>query len=42
LEKAGERLLQEITITRRLSTPVNFIVHTYQDLNAQLTQGRPI
>ena len=40
-EKATERFLQELTITRRLSTPVNFIVHTYQDLNDQLTQGRP-
>ncbi len=40
-EKAGERFLQELTITRRLSTPVNFVVHTYQDLNDQLTQGRP-
>lgn len=40
-EKASERFLQELTITRRLSTPVNFIVHTYQDLNDQLTQGRP-
>lgn len=40
-EKAGERFVQELTITRRLSTPVNFIVHTYQDLNDQLTQGRP-
>lgn len=40
-EKAGERFLQEMTMTRRLSTPVNFIVHTYQDLNTQLAQGRP-
>ena len=40
-EKAGERFLQELTITRRLSAPVNFIVHTYQDLNDQLAHGRP-
>lgn len=40
-EKAGERFLQELTITHRLSTPVNFIVHNYQDLNDQLAQGRP-
>ena len=40
-EKAGERFLQELTITRRLSTPVNFIVHAYEDLNDQLAQGRP-
>ncbi|WP_272792215.1 MULTISPECIES: HEPN domain-containing protein [unclassified Shinella] len=40
-EKAGERFLQELTITRQLATPVNFIVHSYQDVNDQLAQGRP-
>ena len=40
-EKAAERFLQELTITRQLSTPVNFIVHTYHDVNSQLAQGRP-
>jgi uncharacterized protein len=40
-ENAGERFLQELTITRRLSTPVNFIVHAYGDLNDQLAHGRP-
>ncbi|UXT00621.1 HEPN domain-containing protein [Agrobacterium tumefaciens] len=40
-EKAGERFLQELTITRRFSTPVNFIVHTYEDMNNQLAHGRP-
>ena len=40
-EKAGERFLQELTITRRLSAPVNFIVHTYEDVNSQLGKGRP-
>lgn len=40
-EKAGERFLQELTITRQLATPVNFIVHSYQDVNSQLAQGRP-
>lgn len=40
-EKAGERFLQELTITRRHATPVNFIVHSYQDVNDQLAQGRP-
>lgn len=40
-EKAAELFLQELTITRRLSAPVNFIVHTYQDLNDQLAHGRP-
>lgn len=33
--------MQELTITRQLATPVNFIVHTYQDVNSQLAQGRP-
>lgn len=40
-EKAAERFVQELTITRQLATPVNFIVHTYQDVNTQLAQGRP-
>ena len=40
-EKAAERFLQELTITRRLSTPVNFIVHTLTDFNDQLAHGRP-
>ena len=34
-EKAAERFLQELTITRQLSTPVNFIVHTLTDFNDQ-------
>ena len=33
--------MQELTITRQLATPVNFIVHSYQDVNSQLAQGRP-
>ena len=40
-EMAAERFLQELTITRQLSTPVNFIVHTLTDFNDQLTHGRP-
>ena len=40
-EKAADRFLQELTITRRLSTPVNFIVHAYGDVNEQLAHGRP-
>lgn len=40
-EQAAERFLQELTITRQLSTPVNFIVHTLTDFNDQLTHGRP-
>ncbi len=40
-ERAGERFLQELTITHGIATPVNFIVHTYADLNAQLARGLP-
>lgn len=38
---ATERLLREETITHRLSTPVNFIVHSLRDFNNQLALGRP-
>ena len=34
-EKAAERFLQELTITRQLSTPVNFIVHTLTDFTCK-------
>ncbi len=40
-EKAAEHFIQELTITRRLSTPVNFIVHTLMDVNDQLRRGLP-
>jgi len=40
-ERAGERLLQELTITRNIATPVNFIVHSYGDVNSQLARGLP-
>lgn len=40
-ERAAERFLQDLTITRRLSAPVNFIVHTYRDMNDHLAHGRP-
>jgi uncharacterized protein len=40
-EKAEERLLQELSLSGRLATPVNVIVHTLQDVNDQLAQGRP-
>ncbi|TNC06825.1 HEPN domain-containing protein [Methylobacterium terricola] len=40
-EKAEERLLQELSLGGRLATPVNVIVHTLQDVNDQLAQGRP-
>jgi uncharacterized protein len=40
-EKVEERLLQELSLGGRLATPVNVIVHTLQDVNDQLAQGRP-
>lgn len=40
-EKAAERFLQELTVTKHLATPVNFIVHTIMDVNDQLRRGRP-
>lgn len=38
---ADDRLLQEQTITGRLRTPANFIVHSLSDVNRQLARGRP-
>lgn len=38
--KADERLLQEVTITKRISAPVNFIVHGLADVNEKLRLGR--
>lgn len=38
--KAEERLIRELSITRTLRTPVNFIVHTLQEVNDGLAQGR--
>ncbi len=40
-DKAGERFMRELTITRHLVTPVNFIVHSLMDVNDQLAHGRP-
>lgn len=40
-EKAGERFVRELTVTRHLATPVNFIVHSIMDVNDQLAHGRP-
>jgi uncharacterized protein len=37
---AEERLFQELGITKSLSTPVNFIVHTLQEVNDGLAHGR--
>lgn len=38
---ADERLTNEVTITQRISAPVNFIVHSFRDVNRQLKRGRP-
>jgi predicted nucleotidyltransferase/HEPN domain-containing protein len=38
--KADDRLIRELSITRILRTPVNFIVHTLQEVNDGLGQGR--
>jgi len=38
---AEDRLMRESTITKTLSAPVSFIVHSLTDLNAQLERGRP-
>jgi uncharacterized protein len=39
-EKADERLERERTILRNLKTPVNFIVHSLQEVNDGLAHGR--
>jgi hypothetical protein len=36
----GERLIDGITITKRISAPVNFIVHGFRDVSGQLKLGR--
>lgn len=38
--RADERLIREMTITKTLRTPVNFIVHTLQEVNDALAHGR--
>jgi len=38
--KADERLIRELSITKSLRTPVNFIVHTLQEVNDGLAHGR--
>ena len=40
-DPAAERFLRELTVTKHLATPVNFIVHSLSDLNDQLAHGRP-
>lgn len=39
-EKAEERLTREFGITKTIRTPVNFIVHTLQEVNDGLAHGR--
>jgi len=38
---AEDRLMRETTITKTLSAPVSFIVHSLSDVNEQLERGRP-
>ena len=38
--RAEERFIREMTITHALRTPVNFIVHTLQEVNDALAPGR--
>ena len=38
---AADRFVRELTVTYALRRPVNFIVHSLKDLNAQLERGRP-
>jgi len=38
---ADDRLMREMTIYETLSAPVSFIVHSLDDVNGQLSRGRP-
>lgn len=38
--KADDHLLREYAVTHRLTAPANFIVHSIDDMNAQLRRGR--
>lgn len=38
---AEDHLVRESMLTGQIGTPVNFIVHSYSDLNRQLRRGRP-
>lgn len=38
--KADERLIRELSITKTLKTPVNFIVHSLHEVNDGLAHGR--
>ena len=39
-EKAEARLIRELSLTKTLHTPVNFIVHSLQEVNDGLAHGR--
>lgn len=39
--KADDHLTRAVTIDHSIGAPVNFIVHTLQDVNEQLQRGRP-
>jgi hypothetical protein len=39
--EADEKLLQAYQITHELTAPAHFIVHALEDVNRQLTRGRP-
>lgn len=38
--KADDHLMREVMISKRISVPVNFIVHSLGDVNDQLSHGR--
>lgn len=38
---AEDRLMREMTISKTLTAPVSFIVHSLTDVNGQLERGRP-
>ncbi|MDT7529064.1 HEPN domain-containing protein [Sphingopyxis sp. SE2] len=38
--KLDDRLIRELSVTKTLRTPVNFIVHSLGEVNAGLSQGR--
>lgn len=38
---AEDRLMRDVLITKVLTAPVNFIVHSLSDVNRQLEKGRP-
>jgi uncharacterized protein len=39
--KADEHFIRELTVTQHIKTPVNFIVHSLEDVNDQVAKGRP-